>query len=255
MSVRQGILALLAEEPMHCYHLRQRFEERTGGTWPLNIGQAYTTVQRLVRDGLVELVPDDATFPGDDVPPSDDGASPPEGVAPPPRDHASPSGDLASPADDGAREAARGRLATRSRSPQHVERYRLTAAGRDEVAAWWATPVVRGTPARDELAIKIALAVTAPGVDVRAVVQAQRTETMRALRDYTRLAAEQGPDLTWALVLDNLVFATEAEVRWLDHVEARIARAESGATGRSPSMDAGSQGGPASTGAVSGGAR
>src|SRR5690606_14590679 len=98
MSVRQGMLALLAEEPMHCYHLRQRFEERTGGTWPLNIGQAYTTVQRLVRDGLVELVPDGATLPGDDAP----------------------------PADDGAPEAARGRLATRSRSPQHVERYRLT---------------------------------------------------------------------------------------------------------------------------------
>jgi hypothetical protein len=210
MSVRQGMLALLAEEPMHCYHLRQRFEERTGGTWPLNIGQAYTTVQRLVRDGLVELVPDGATLPGDDAPPADDGASPHR--------------DEISSADDGAPEAARGRLATRSRSPQHV-------------------------------AIKIALAVTAPGVDVRAVVQAQRTETMRALRDYTRLAAEQGPDLTWALVLDNLVFATEAEVRWLDHVEARIARAGSGAGGPSPSTDAGAQGGPASSCGGTGGAR
>ena len=200
MSVRQGILALLAEEPTHCYHLRQRFEERTGGTWPLNIGQAYTTVQRLVRDGLVELVPDA------------DVAARPDG------------GDVPASGDD-APKAATGRLATRSRSPQHVEQYRLTAAGRDEVDAWWTTPVVRGTPARDELAIKIALAVTAPGVDVRAVVQTQRTETMRALRDYTRLAAEQGSDLTWALVLDNLVFTTEAEVRWLDHVEARIARA------------------------------
>ena len=27
------------------------------------------------------------------------------------------------------------------------------------------------------------------------------------------------------LVLDSLVFATEAEVRWLDHVEQRLARA------------------------------
>ena len=187
MTVRQGMLALLAEEPMHCYHLRQRFEERTGGTWPLNIGQAYTTVQRLVRDGLVELAPDDG-------------------------------------AATGAAATPRGALATRSRSPQTAERYRLTTAGRDEVDAWWTTPVERGTPTRDELAIKVALAVTAPGVDVRAVVQAQRTESMRALRDYTRLAAEQGSDLTWALVLDALVFTTEAEVRWLDHVEARIAR-------------------------------
>lgn len=189
MSVRQGMLALLAEEPMHCYHLRQRFEERTGGTWPLNIGQAYTTVQRLVRDGLAEPLPAD-----------DDG-----------------------PHTTAAADAPTTR--TGARAAQHVERFRLTAAGHAEVASWWSTPVVRGTPTRDELAIKIALAVTSPGVDVREIIQTQRTESLRALRDYTRLAAEHGPDLTWALVLDNLVFTTEAEVRWLDHVEARIARA------------------------------
>ncbi|HEY5514795.1 MAG TPA: PadR family transcriptional regulator, partial [Pengzhenrongella sp.] len=33
-------------------------------------------------------------------------------------------------------------------------------------------------------------------------------------------------DLAWSLVLDNLIFAAEAEVRWLDHVEARVSRAE-----------------------------
>ena len=58
MSVRQGMLALLAEQPMHGYQLRQQFDARMGGTWPLNIGQVYTTVQRLVRDGLVEPVPE-----------------------------------------------------------------------------------------------------------------------------------------------------------------------------------------------------
>ena len=59
--------------------------------------------------------------------------------------------------------------------------YRLTDAGRDEVDAWFATPVAR-TPARDELAIKLALAVTVPGIDVGKVVQHQRTATMPRCR-------------------------------------------------------------------------
>jgi len=164
MSVRQGMLALLADEPMHAYQLRQQFEQRTGGTWPLNMGQVSTTLDRLVRDGLVESA-------GVDVP-----------------------------------------------------QYALTAAGRAELDGWWGTPVVRTSPTRDELTIKLALAVTVPGVDVVRLVQAQRTETLRALRDLTRLKAGTGADdLAWSLVLDNLVFAAEAEVRWLDHVEARVA--------------------------------
>lgn len=171
MSVRQGLLALLAEEPCGAYQLRQQFEQRTGGTWPLNMGQVSTTLDRLVRDGLVAQAPG-----ADDVP-----------------------------------------------------HYGLTDAGRAELARWWSTPVVRSSPSRDELTIKLALAVTAPGVDVRGIVQAQRTETLRALHDLTRLKADLpvdgGPDLAWSLVLDNLVFGAEAEVRWLDHVEARVARA------------------------------
>lgn len=182
MSVRHGLMALLAERPMHGYQLRQEFESRTGGTWPLNVGQVYTTLQRLVRDGLV-------------MPTSQGDADT----------------DEAGTDDAGTVE------------------YRLTDAGRAEADAWWTTPVRRGAPARDELAIKLALAVSVPGIDVRAVVQLQRTETMRALHDYTRLrATAPGGDpaeLAFSLVLDNLVFQAEAEMRWLDHVEARLARA------------------------------
>ena len=54
MSVRQALLALLEEGPMYGYQLRSEFERRTGATWPLNVGQVYTTLQRLERDGLVE---------------------------------------------------------------------------------------------------------------------------------------------------------------------------------------------------------
>ncbi|WP_051551594.1 PadR family transcriptional regulator [Nocardioides sp. URHA0020] len=174
MSVKQALLALLEEGPRYGYQLRAQFEHRTGATWPLNVGQVYTTLTRLERDGLVE----------------------------------------------GAGADAEG----------HVV-YRITEAGRDEVAAWFTTPVSRTQPPRDELAIKLALAVTVPGVDVGRVIQQQRSATMTALQDYTRLkrraaAGQEREDLAWSLVLDSLVFAAEAEIRWLDHCEARLRRAE-----------------------------
>ena len=99
------------------------------------------------------------------------------------------------------------------------------------MATWFTTPVERTQPPRDELAIKLALAVTVPGVDVGTVIQQQRSATMAALQDYTRLkrgraADPQDPtDMAWSLVLDSLVFAAEAEIRWLDHCEARLRRA------------------------------
>ncbi len=57
-------------------------------------------------------------------------------------------------------------------------------------------------------------------------MQTQRTQTLRQLQDLTRLKqqADTRQDLAWLLVLDNLVFAAEAEVRWLDHVESRLIR-------------------------------
>jgi DNA-binding PadR family transcriptional regulator len=187
MSVRQAMLALLEQGPMYGYQLRAEFEDRTGSTWPLNVGQVYTTLSRLERDGLVEAAGTDE-----------------EGHA----------------------------------------LYRLTEQGRTELSAWFSTPVRRTQPPRDELAIKLALAVTITGVDVPAVIQAQRSATLRALQDYTRLkqgSREEGPPaLAWSLVLDSLVFAAEAEIRWLDHCEARLARsarehaASGAATGQGP---------------------
>ena len=54
MSVRHALLALLSEGPKYGLQLRQEFVARTGEVWPLNVGQVYTTLQRLERDGLVE---------------------------------------------------------------------------------------------------------------------------------------------------------------------------------------------------------
>ncbi len=53
MSIKYGLLALLRDRPGYGYQLRAEFEEATGSTWPVNIGQVYTTLTRLERDGLV----------------------------------------------------------------------------------------------------------------------------------------------------------------------------------------------------------
>src|SRR5258708_38342915 len=63
VSVRPALLALLSEAPKYGLQLREEFEARTGEVWPLNVGQVYTTLQRLERDGLVESDDD-----GDDGP-------------------------------------------------------------------------------------------------------------------------------------------------------------------------------------------
>jgi Virulence activator alpha C-term len=105
-------------------------------------------------------------------------------------------------------------------------RYEITDAGRGGLATWFATPTGRTDRPRDELVIKLALALTTPGVDVRVVVQTQRGATMRTLQEYTRLkaGAEQPADLSWLLVLDAMIFQAEAEVRWLDRCEASLVR-------------------------------
>lgn len=170
MSIRNGLLALLEQEPMYGYQLRQEFERATGATWPLNIGQVYTTLSRLERDGLVV-----------------------------------PFG----PPDDEGRQL-----------------YRLTDDGHAHLGTWFATPVQANDRPRDELAIKIAMAVTCPGQDVAAVLQKQRTSTMRTLQDLTRLRAQANvkSDMAWLLVLDSMIFRAEAELRWLNHSETRLAR-------------------------------
>ncbi|RWZ68558.1 PadR family transcriptional regulator [Labedella populi] len=53
MTVRQSLLAILSIGPCYGYQLRAEFDRRTGSTWGLNVGQTYTTLERLERDGLV----------------------------------------------------------------------------------------------------------------------------------------------------------------------------------------------------------
>ena len=168
MSVRNGLLAMLAERPAHGYALKSRFEERTAGAWPLNVGQVYTTLGRLERDGLV----------------------------------------AAEAADERDRQA-----------------WRITRSGRTALTRWYGTPI-DDRPARDELAIKVLLAVAAGSVDVGRIIQDQRSATMARLQEHTRhkQAADPRQDLPWVLLLDALILKAEAEIKWLDLCEERLRR-------------------------------
>lgn len=100
--------------------------------------------------------------------------------------------------------------------------YRITDAGREEVRTWLDSPVPRQPGTRDELPIKLALAATLPGVDVKAVVQRQHDASLRRLRSLKTASVGAVPDgpesLARTLVADSLIFRAEAEVRWLVHV-------------------------------------
>ena len=169
MSVRHALLALLSEGPKYGLQLRQEFEARTGEVWPLNVGQVYSTLQRLERDGLVES----------------DG----EG--------------------DGAQKG-----------------FRITADGETELLEWLRTPPDLSSPPRDELVIKVLIALRVADVDVQDVVQVHRRYLLQLMQEWTRLkeySAER--DLGFALVVDAELFRLEAVVRWLDAAEGRIRRA------------------------------
>lgn len=105
--------------------------------------------------------------------------------------------------------------------------WEITDAGSAEVAEWLSSPVVRTQATRDELAIKLAVAATLPGVDVASVIQAQRTASLQQMQNLNRAkyAGESGTseELAWSLVVDSMIFTAEAEVRWLDHTEQRLA--------------------------------
>src|SRR3974390_3357786 len=114
MSVRHALLALLSEGPKYGLQLRNEFEGKTGDVWPLNVGQVYTTLQRLERDGLIT---------------SDD-----EGLEGPPK------------------------------------AVRITERGGRELPAGLRTPPDLSAPPRDELVIKVLVALSVDGVDVHEVI-------------------------------------------------------------------------------------
>src|SRR5271169_1026111 len=170
MSVRHALLALLSEGPKYGLQLREEFEGRTGEVWPLNVGQVYTTLQRLERDGLVES----------------DGTG-----------------------EDGPQKA-----------------FRITSEGERELAGWLRTPPDLTSPPRDELVMKVLIALRVPGTDQHEVIQAHRRYLMQLMQEWTRLKeGEARDDLGLALVVDAELFRLDAVTRWLDAADTRLRRA------------------------------
>jgi DNA-binding PadR family transcriptional regulator len=170
MSVKHALLALLSEGPKYGLQLREEFESGTGEVWPLNVGQVYTTLQRLERDGLVES--DDTTEVG----------------------------------------------------PQKA--FRITEAGTGELAAWLRTPPDLSSPPRDELVIKVLVALRIPDVDVHDVLQVHRRYLVELMQQWTHLKEDEADyDLTLALVVDAELFRLDSVIRWLDSADGRLKRA------------------------------
>jgi DNA-binding PadR family transcriptional regulator len=171
MSVRHALLALLSERPKYGLQLREEFEARTGEVWPLNVGQVYTTLQRLERDGFVQS----------------DG----EG-------------------EDGPQKG-----------------FRITAEGEQELAAWLRTPPDLSSPPRDELVIKVLIALRMPGTDVFEVIQAHRRYLMQLMQQWTRIKEDAAADdLNLALAVDAELFRLDSVIRWLDTADGRLKRGQ-----------------------------
>jgi DNA-binding PadR family transcriptional regulator len=174
VTVPYALLALLSEGPKHGLRLQNEFEARTGEVWPLNVGQVYTTLQRLERDGLVET----------------------DGV-----------------------------------ESERKKRYRITSTGERELDGWLRTPPELVPPPRDELVIKVLVAMQVSGTDVHEILQVHRRHVVEVMQRYTRIkAAAAQDDLPLGLVADAELFRLEAIVRWLDAADARLKQQPPAAT-------------------------
>ena len=107
--------------------------------------------------------------------------------------------------------------------PQNV--FHLTDAGRDELADWLRTPPDLTTPPRDELVIKLLVALRVPEIDAAELSQIHRRHLIETMHEYTRLKEDAHEhDIGLLLVADAEIFRLEAMVRWLDAADARIKR-------------------------------
>jgi DNA-binding PadR family transcriptional regulator len=103
------------------------------------------------------------------------------------------------------------------------KRFRITAAGQRELADWLRTPPDLVPPPRDELVIKVLVALQVPGTDVHEIVQVHRRHVIEVMQRYTHVKASAGEDdVALALVVDAVLFRLEAIVRWLDAADVRL---------------------------------
>jgi DNA-binding PadR family transcriptional regulator len=96
--------------------------------------------------------------------------------------------------------------------------YALTPAGQRRVADWLAE-VAWPRLAPTEFHLKLLAAAAARLADPIALVDAQRRELLRQLRDAQRAALDEPDDSDSALLLEGLVLRLEADLRWLETCE------------------------------------
>jgi DNA-binding PadR family transcriptional regulator len=103
--------------------------------------------------------------------------------------------------------------------------FRITAEGERELASWLRTPPDLSSPPRDELVMKVLVALYVPGADVPAVIQAHRRYVVELMQRWTRIREDDAGDLNTLLAIDAELFRLDSVARWLDAAEARVNRA------------------------------
>jgi Virulence activator alpha C-term len=86
-------------------------------------------------------------------------------------------------------------------------------------------------PPRDELVIKVLVALQVRGTDIHEILQVHRRHVVETMQRYTQVkATADEDDTTLALVADAELFRLEAIVRWLDAADVRLKQRPSTST-------------------------
>jgi DNA-binding PadR family transcriptional regulator len=96
--------------------------------------------------------------------------------------------------------------------------YELTAAGQQRVADWFAE-VSWPKPDLAEFHLKLIAAAAARLADPLAIVDTQRRELLRRLRDAQRAAMAEPDGSDGALLLEGIVLRLQADLHWLEACE------------------------------------
>src|ERR671911_425052 len=108
----------------------------------------------------------------------------------------------------------------RSGSSERSERkmYELTATGQQRVAEWL-TEVTWPKPDLAEFHLKLIAAAAAGLADPVGIVDTQRRELLRRLRDAERAAMAEPDGSDAVLLLEGVVLRLQADLRWLEACE------------------------------------
>lgn len=101
--------------------------------------------------------------------------------------------------------------------------YAITPAGRATLIEWFATGIEREHQ-RDEFFIKLMLSLVSNEANPRTLLQTQRTQLYQEMHAITTQRNSLNPKAALAriLLLDKAIMHFEADLRWIDMVEARL---------------------------------